>query len=103
MGTEDALERAGCAARLHPDRLQDRGHERTPEPKLLPSESQQYRKHGTITPRMQEVLDIRAARQETHAVEQADARAYWQDRKALLGITDTMDAPAQLAAVCVAR
>jgi hypothetical protein len=97
------LERATCAERVHPDRLDDRGHARKAEPKLLPSESRDYRDKGIISPRMQQVLDIRAARHETRAVEQADACAYWTQRKVALGITDTMDAPAQLAAVCVAR
>src|SRR5215831_12480215 len=47
------LERAGCEARLHPDRLDEQGIERPPEPKLLPSESRDYREKGTVTHRMQ--------------------------------------------------
>lgn len=96
------LERAGRAARVHPDRLDARGIDRTPEPKLRPSESRAYR-NGTITPRMQEVLDVRAARLHTRATEEADARAYWVERKAELGLDETLDAPAQLARVGAAR
>ena len=56
------LEQAGHAVRMHPDTLESRQIARTPEPKLLPSESRQYREHGIISARMQEVLDIRAER-----------------------------------------
>jgi len=97
------LERAGVEERIHPDRLADQEITRTPEPKLLPSESRTYRETGHMTPRMQEVLTIRAERQETRAMEQAKARAYWEARKDRLGITDTMDVPAQLAAINTAR
>ena len=56
------LEYAGLAARVHPDRLEDRQLHRTPEPKLLPSESRAYREQGQVSARMQEVLDIRQER-----------------------------------------
>jgi hypothetical protein len=49
------------------------------------------------------VLDIRAQRADTHRAEQANARAYWEGRKTVLGLTDHMDGTAQLAAVCTAR
>jgi MobA/MobL family len=97
------LERAGRVERVHPGKLQDRGIDRTPEPKLRPSESRAYREKGTVSTRMAAVLATRATRQETRDVEQADAQAYWEARKGILGITDEMDAPAQLAAICQAR
>jgi hypothetical protein len=52
---------------------------------------------------MAEVLAIRAERQQTRATEQANAREYWEERKLVLGITDAMDMPAQLAAIGTAR
>jgi MobA/MobL family protein len=97
------LERAGLQDRVHPDSLHERGIDRKPEPKLLPSESRAYRENGVVSATMAEVLDIRAQRQETRASEQANAQEYWEERKMVLGITDDMDMPAQLAAVCKAR
>src|SRR4030095_3978921 len=97
------LERAGCADRLHPDRLADRDLGPAPAPKLRPSESRSYREHGVVSPTMATVLATRAQRKETRSVEQADARAYWEERKTVLGITDAMDGAAQLAAVGTAR
>jgi hypothetical protein len=97
------LERAGCAERVHPDRLEDRAIDRKPEPKLRPSESRAYRDKGVVSDRMAEVLATRAQRQETRGTEQADARSYWEERKSVLGITDGMDGAAQLAAVSMAR
>jgi hypothetical protein len=97
------LERAGVEERIHPDRLEDQELTRRPEPKLLPSESRAYREHGTVSETMQEVLTIRAERQQTRATEQAKAREYWAERKRVLGITDDLEMSAQLAAVCAAR
>jgi MobA/MobL family len=97
------LERAGLKERLHPDRLADRDITRQPEPKLLPSQSRKYREKGLVGETMQEVLTIRAERQQTRATEQANAREYWEERKLVLGITDAMDMPAQLAAIGTAR
>jgi MobA/MobL family protein len=97
------LERAGLAERVHPDSLHERGIVRMPEPKLRPSESQAYRENGVVSATMAEVLTIRAERQQTWATEQANARAYWEERKLVLGITDDMDMPAQLAAIGTAR
>jgi len=97
------LERAGREERVHPDRLDDRGLTRQPEPKLLPSESDAYRQSGTVSPRMQEVLAIRAQRQQTRAEEQADARTYWEERKVTLGLTAAMEVSAQLAVIGAAR
>ena len=97
------LARAGLQDRVHPDSLHERGIDRKPEPKLLPSESRAYRENGVVSATMAEVLDIRAQRQETRASEQANAQEYWEERKLVLGITDDMDMPAQLAAICTAR
>src|SRR6266446_2672873 len=97
------LERAGHAGRVHPETLERRGIDRKPEPKLFPSESRAYREQEKVSLRMQEVLDIRAQRQQTRTHEQADARAYWTARKVTLGMTEAMDEPAQLAAICEAR
>jgi hypothetical protein len=97
------LERAGMEERVHPDRLDAQGVTRQPEPKLLPSESRDYRTHGIISPRMQEVLTMRTERSKTRASEQASARTYWEARKEVLGITDTMDLPAQLGCIRAAR
>lgn len=97
------LDRAGCPERVHPDSLKDQGIHRQPEPKLRPSESREYREEKTVSPRMREVLTIRATRQATRVTEQANARDYWEARKVTLGITEGMDTPAQLAAICTAR
>lgn len=95
------LERDGLAVRIHPDRLRDRGMTRSPEPKLLPSESRAYRQDGVVSETMAEVLAIRAQRAE--GAEQANAQAYWTQRKQDLGLTDGMDLPAQLAVLGTAR
>jgi hypothetical protein len=80
------LERAGYEMRVHPESLLERGIDRQPEPKLLPSESRQYREQGIVSERMHQVLAIRAARQQSLAAEQATARHYWLARKQALGI-----------------
>ncbi len=97
------LERAGCPERVHPDTLERRGIDRQPEPKLLPSESRAYREQGKVSDRMQAVRTIRAQRQQTRAQEQADARAYWHERKVTLRMTSAMDGTACLTAICDAR
>jgi hypothetical protein len=97
------LERAGQAERLHPDRLEDREIARQPEPKLLPSQSREYREHGVVSETLAEVLTIRAERQQTRSKEQAHAREYWEARKSALGITADMDLPTQLATIGTAR
>ena len=97
------LERVGLAERLHPDRLADRDITRQPQPKLLPSQSRTYREKGSSARRWRRCLTIRAERQQTWATEQANARAYWEERKLVLGITEAMDLPAQLAAIGTAR
>jgi hypothetical protein len=99
-----ALERAGHAARLHPDRLMDRGIvERTPEPSALPSDSNKARYRGEITPAWQQVLAHRAARQAHIPTEQAQAQQYWQTRKQELGITEGMAPAQQLERITQAR
>ena len=97
------LERAGQQARIHPDRLAARGIAREPEPKLRPSESRAYREHGTISPSMQKVFDLRAQRLSTDVYEQDNAQRYWEGRKRALGITSAMPRPAQLACITEAR
>ena len=99
------LEYAGLAVRVHPARLTERQVDRTPEPKLLPSESRAYREHGQVSPRMQTVLDIRQARTATgvEAREQAQARRYWEGRKGALGITPTQPMAHKLYAIREAR
>ena len=97
------LERAGHRERVHPETLERQGIARPPEPKLMPSESRAYREEGKVSPRLQEVLDVRRRRQETRAEEQASARAYWAQRKAGLGLTSTMEVSAQLAVIGTAR
>jgi len=88
---------------VHPDSLKDRGIEREPEPKLLPSESRAYRENGVVSAAMAEVLAIREERQHTRASEQENAREYWEERKGVLGLTPDMDLSEQIAAVCEAR
>jgi hypothetical protein len=99
------LEYAGLAARVHPARLAARQVDRTPEPKLLPSESRAYREQGKVSPRVQEVLDLRQARAATGvtAREQAQARRYWEGRKGELGITHTQPMAHKLYAIREAR
>jgi MobA/MobL family len=97
------LEQAGQAARVHPDRLSERGIDRQPEPKLLPSESREYREQGIVSTRMQQVLDMRAERAGLRRREQNDARSYWEGRKAALGITRDMPMPDKLERIREAR
>jgi hypothetical protein len=97
------LERAGHEARVHPDSLLNRGIDRQPEPKLLPSESRQYREHGIVSERMQQVLEMRAERQQSLAEEQAQARQYWQGRKLELGLTRDLSPAHQLERITQAR
>jgi MobA/MobL family protein len=97
------LERAGCPERVHPDRLDDQGIDRQPEPKLVPSESREYREKGVVSEKVAEVLAIRTQRQSTQGKEQAHAREYWEARKLALSLTDAMDLPAQLSAIGTAR
>jgi hypothetical protein len=97
------LERYGHAARIHPDRLEDRDIERQPEPKLLPSESREYRDKGIISARLQQVLDIRAERAQHLAREQNDVRRYWESRKTELGLTRDLPMDTKLARIQEAR
>jgi hypothetical protein len=97
------LERAGHEARVHPESLLARGIDREPEPKLLPSESRQYREQGMVSERMHQVLEVRAARQQTRAEEQANAWQYWEGQKRALGLTHDMPMGQRLARITQAR
>ena len=97
------LERAGHAARLHPDRLRDRGFDRTPEPRLAPSDSNAFKFTHAITPAMQRVLAHRAARGLSAAVEQADAQRYWQQRRETLALDFTATPGERLACIAWAH
>jgi hypothetical protein len=97
------LERAGYAMRVHPDSLLARGIDRQPEPKLLPSESRQYREQGMVSERMHQVLEIRAERQQSLAEEQTNAQRYWRGRKMDLGLTRDLSPAHQLERITQAR
>ena len=97
------LEWAGSDARLHPDRLMARDLDRTPEPRLRIADSNAYKVRGEVTPLMREVLAHRAARVQHTPTERANALAYWQDRRQILGITRDMLMPERLACVRAAR
>jgi hypothetical protein len=97
------LEAAGQVARLHPDRLSDRGFARTPEPRLTPADSHALKYDGRITDRMHDVLVHRQARQQHIPAELVQAHAYWEARKAELGITRDMPLVAQLTHIAQAR
>jgi hypothetical protein len=97
------LEAAGHVARLHPDRLHARGIERTPEPRLSIKDSNAYKLHGTVTERMQAVLDHRQYRQQYIPQERVQARRYWEARKSALGLTRDMPMAEQLTHIREAR
>ena len=97
------LAQHGKVERVHPDTLRSRGIDRMAEPKLTPSESRAYRERGEISPTMQKVLDIRAKRVNQRARENSNARTYWEDRKAFLGITDDMPGAVQVAHILLKR
>ena len=73
---------------LHADKREARGFGPA-EPKLLPSDSQAYRK-GVVTKRMQHVLDHRARAEQERPAEMQQAKGAWQERKQVLGITSDM-------------
>jgi hypothetical protein len=98
-----ALEAQGHTARLNPHRLDARGITRTPEPRLKPSDSNARKFHGETTPRMDEVLRHRAARQPQDEAEQLEARAAWILRKRALGITPEMTPEEQRQRIMAAR
>jgi MobA/MobL family len=97
------LERHEVSERVHPGKLSDRGIDRQPEPKLLPSESRAYREDGIVSDRMAEVLAIREARAQTRPQERLTAHVYWEERKAELGILRDMDLSDQVALAVEAR
>jgi hypothetical protein len=97
------LGRHGHTVRIHPDSLAERGMDRAPEPKLLPSESREYRQNGIVSKHMQQVLDTRAQREQLRPRERDDAQRYWVERKRALGITPNMPHAQRLARVRQAR
>jgi MobA/MobL family len=97
------LERAGREERVHPDTLAQRAIDREPEPKLLPSESRAYRDSGAIGETMQRVEAIRTQRAAQVEQEQADARAYWDERRDQLGLSREASHADSLAQIQAAR
>src|SRR6266516_3512711 len=97
------MEQSGYLGRIDPRSLEAQGIARKPEPKLLPSESRQYREHGVVSETMQQVLDIRADRAQHAEREQADAQQYWTERKQQFGITADMPMAQRLQLIRAAR
>lgn len=99
------LEFNGQVARVHPDSLKERGITREPEPKLLPSESAAYRETGVVEPdsTIATVLRIRQERAAQPPHEQNNARQYWEQRKAFLGITRDMPQDVKIAHILLKR
>ena len=97
------LELNGQVARVHPDSLKARGIQREPEPKMSPGESRAYREEGIKSRRVQTVLDIREERATQPPLEQNNARQYWEQRKAFLGITRAMSQPEKIAHILLRR
>jgi hypothetical protein len=81
------MERAGVDLHYHPGSLASRGLARTPEPKLLPSDSFAFASKGIVTEGMQKLFDHRQQMAPHRAEEAADAHQYWEHRKQQLGIT----------------
>lgn len=101
--TNLSLERHGHSARLDPRSLAARGLDRTPEPKLLPSDSHALKTRYEVTPAMQDVFDHRFAREPLVAAEQAQARQAWTQRKRELGLTDDLPLAVALGRIRAAR
>jgi hypothetical protein len=97
------LERAGLAVRVHPDTLKSRGIDRAPEPKLLPSESHAYRTQGRVSSTLAMVLGLRQARTAQRPREDANARAYWETRKGVLGLKPGMSPERTMAQILLKR
>jgi hypothetical protein len=98
-----ALERGGYAARLHPDSLESRGIDRTPEPRLHPSDSNALKYQYRVTPVMQHVFDHRCQRTQHAESELAQAQEYWAQRKHALGITRELSYDQRLERIVHAR
>jgi hypothetical protein len=81
-----ALDAAGHGARLHPDRLADRGFSRPTEPLARVSDSHALKHKGVITARWQAVLDHRETYGPGKAAERVNAQRYWQERREALGL-----------------
>lgn len=97
------LEEAGRWERLHPGTLLSRGILREPEPRLDPSDSNAFKFHQEVTPKMSKVFAHRQARKPDITGEQGQARKYWDARKQELGITTQMTHAAKLYAITHAR
>ena len=98
------LEAAGHTARLHPDRLVDRGIDyRTPEPRLRLTDSNDYKYRGNVTERMQQVFEHRQERQQFVTRESLQTRMYWEGRKAELGMTRDLPMEVKLERISEAR
>jgi hypothetical protein len=82
------MERHGLDAFLDPRSLRDRGILRDPEQRLDPSHTAKAKHRGIVTEEWQQILDARTARTSTKPHEQAQAQAYWTERKQVLGITN---------------
>jgi len=84
------LAQHGHAARLDPRSLEERGIDRTPEPKLLPSDSHALKHRFEVTPSMQHVFAHRHERMQHEGAEQAQAQRSWERRELALGLTPGM-------------
>src|SRR6266851_2922384 len=97
------LEQHGHAARLDPRSLEERGIDRTPEPKLLPSDSHALKHRFDVTPSMQHVFAHRHERMQHEGAEQAQAQRSWERRELALGLTPGMPMEASLQRIRQAR
>jgi len=97
------LEQHGHAARLDPRSLEERGIDRTPEPKLLPSDSHALKHRFEVTPSMQHVFAHRHERMQHEGAEQAQAQRSWERRELALGLTPGMTMEASLQRIRQAR
>ena len=97
------LAQQGHAARLDPRSLEERGIDRTPEPKLLPSDSHALKHRFEVTPSMQHVFAHRHERMQHEGAEQAQAQRSWERRELALGLTPGMPMEASLQRIRQAR
>jgi hypothetical protein len=97
------LDISGSVARLHPEKVADRGLDRRPEPRVSIADSNAYKFDGKITDNWQKVLEHRQARAAHREEEQALAREYWAHRKAQLGITPHVSYELALERIAEAR
>jgi len=97
------LAQHGHAARLDPRSLEERGIDRLPEPKLLPSDSHALKHRFEVTPSMQHVFAHRHERMQHEGAEQAQAQRSWERRELALGLTPGMPMEASLQRIRQAR